>query len=91
MPKRLELPLQPIVRDKDGVLRFQKNEIVAFLLDWASQRGMSLNEMARMPFDVADREQFAQLIGYSIGGFSELDYVRDDTYARAEAASKGIS
>ena len=43
-----------------------------------------LNKLASMPFDDEDREQFAQLIGYSLGGFSELDYVSDETYDRAE-------
>lgn len=80
------LPLQPLYRDADGVVRFRENAVVRFLLDWASARGMGLNELALMPFDAADREQFAQLVGYSLSGFGELSYVTDETYARAEAA-----
>lgn len=77
-----EHPMQPLVKD-DGVVRFYPNAIVRFLLDWATPRGMSLNELAIMPFSDADREQFAQLIGYSLSGFGELRYVRDETYAEA--------
>ena len=44
-----------------------------------------MNQLALMPFTVEDREQFAQLIFYSLAGFGELSYVTDETYARAEA------
>jgi len=30
-------------------------------------------------FSQEDREQFAQLIGYSLSGFGELSYVSDET------------
>ena len=33
--------------------------------------------------DSQDREQFAQLTGYSLSGFGELSYVRMETYAAA--------
>lgn len=35
---------------------------------------MSLNELACMEFTDSDRSQFAQLIGYSVGGYGDLDY-----------------
>jgi hypothetical protein len=33
-----------------------------------------MNDLALMPFSNEDREQFAQLIGYSVSGFGELPY-----------------
>lgn len=70
-------PVQPLVRDEQGGLRFKENSIVKFL---AANR---LNELARMNFPSEDWEQLAQLIGYSLSGFGELSYVSEDTYKRA--------
>lgn len=71
-----QLPLQPIIDS-----RFRANSVVQFLLDNGPH---DMNTLACEEFDDADREQFAQLIGYSVGGFSELSYVSDETYARAD-------
>ena len=79
-------PLQPIEFDRHGVARFRGNAIVRFLLDWASERGMSLNDLALIPFSDDDRAQFAQLIGYSVSGWGDLHYVSPENYARAESA-----
>lgn len=82
-------PVQPIVQDDDGVARFKANRIVQYLLD---NGGIDLNSLARIDFPQEDREQFAQLIGYSLSGFGELSYVRDDTYAAAaRMADRGES
>ena len=75
-------PVQPLKKDNDGVLRFKKNNIVRFLLDAGP---FDLNKLALMPFSDEDREQFAQLIGYSLSGFGDLDYVSDETYDKAVA------
>jgi len=64
-------PLQPIEEDSYGVLRFKENKIVRFLLDAGP---FDLNQIALMQFDNEDRMQLAQLIGYSLDGFAELDY-----------------
>lgn len=77
-------PTQPLKKDRLGTLRFKDNAIVRYLLDWATVRGMSLNELAQLPFSNEDRVQLAQLIGYSLSGFGELSYVSDAAYARAE-------
>lgn len=74
--------------DIENRVRFQENKVVRFLYDWASSRGMSMNELSLVPFPAGDREQFAQLIGYSLCGFSELIYVRDATYERAIERAK---
>lgn len=73
-------PQQPIKMDLAGCLRFQENAIVSSLLETSS---LDMNKIAVMDFSQADREQFAQLIGYSLSGYSELSYVRDETYERA--------
>ncbi|MNR31726.1 hypothetical protein D3C85_1492550 [compost metagenome] len=62
-------------------MRFKENAIVRHLLD---NGGIDLNQLARLDFSREDREQFAQLIGYSLSGFGELGYVRDTTYAAAQ-------
>lgn len=66
-------PIQPI---EDG--RFKTNKIVEHLLD---NGGIDMNDLAILSFTQDDRVQFAQLIGYSVSGFSTLSYVDDETYA----------
>lgn len=77
-------PIQPLETDEHGVLRFKANAIVRYLLDHG---GIDLNKIATIDFPADDREQFAQLIGYSLSGFGDLSYVSDETYAAAEAMS----
>lgn len=85
-PPRATHPLQPLVRDPSGVIRFRENAIVRYLLEASKQgRRCDLNALAILPFTQEDREQFAQLIGYSLSGFGDLSYVSKGTYARAEA------
>ena len=75
-------PIQPLITDENGTVRFKQNAIVALLLD----RGrFDMNDLACMDFADEDREQFAQLIGYSLCGFSDLSYVNDRTYEAAAA------
>ena len=78
----LSHPNQPIGVSDRGVHRFKQNNIVRFLLDWASDRGMSLNQLVLMPFQDADWVQFYQLIGYSVRGFGELNF-SDEWYSKA--------
>lgn len=81
-------PIQPLFKDESGVVRFQKNAIVKYLLD----RGpITLNDLALMNFNSEDWEQFAQLIGYSLSGFSELSYVTPRTYAIAHRRARKIT
>lgn len=83
MPSDLQHPSQPLVIDDQGIIRFKRNAIVRTMLDWATPRGFDMNAIAMMTFSDEDRVQFAQLIGYSVGGFSELSYVSDEAYERA--------
>ncbi len=76
-------PIQPLLRDEHGTVRFKENAIVRYLLD---NGGIDLNKLATLPFSQNDREQFAQLIGYSLSGFGDLSYVSDRTYEKAAKA-----
>jgi len=79
------MPMQPI---DDG--RFVGNKIVRMLLD--THPAMDMNTIAMQSFTAQERMQFAQLIGYSLSGFSELSYVDDETYAAAETIeAEGVS
>ncbi len=82
-------PIQPLANDADGVLRFKANKIVQHLLD--SHPTCGLNELARMNFSDDDRQQFAQLIGYSLSGYGSLQsYVDDEAYATAAHMAGGL-
>lgn len=77
-------PYQPIDTDSQGTPRFKENAIVRYLLD---NGPFDMNKIAELPFSREDRVQFAQLIGYSLNGFSELNYVNDVDYAAAQIVS----
>ena len=72
--------IQPLMKDANGVVRFKGNAIVQHLLD--THPTCDMNHLARMGF-TDDRQQFAQLIGYSLSGYGDLSYVDDRTYAIA--------
>src|SRR5690625_158933 len=73
-------PIQPLV-EEDGVVRFKRNKIVGYLLD---KGGIDLNDIARQDFSIEDREQFAQLIGYSHAGAHDLWYMTPTVLEVAE-------
>ncbi len=82
-------PIQPLYKDTDGRIKFKANQIVRDLLHLASQHGMDLNNIACRAYSDQDRQQLAQLIGYSLDGYGELrSYVDDAAYAVAEAKSR---
>ena len=81
--KNNRMPIQPIENN-----RFVENRIVNQLLETSS---LTLNDIAIMNFTDQERMQFAQLIGYSVGGFGSLSYVDDETYNAAVKMSEGMS
>lgn len=83
-------PFQPMVL-KGGVLRFRENKIVSDLLDFATPLGFDMNHIAIKEYSQTDREQFYQLIGYSLCGFHELSYVSDKTAKKASKLAKKVS
>lgn len=86
-PQRKPLTLQPVIKDKHGVLRFKRNKLVDALYEHGVKTGLGLNELHCMEFTDEDRQQFAQLIGYSVDGYCGLSYVTDEA---AEQAAHGI-
>ena len=78
-------PIQPLIEDENGVVRFKSNSIVQYLLDHG---GIDLNQIAKMGFPQEDHEQFAQLIGYSLSGASGLSYMTDEVIDTAEEMRK---
>jgi hypothetical protein len=83
---KLRHPIQPLGDDGKGVLRFKMNAIVCYLLDHG---GLDMNKLAELDFTVEDSQQFAQLIGYSLGGYGELSYVDNLAYDAACAVADG--
>lgn len=82
-----KLPDQPVYIAPSGAVAFRGNAIV----EWLWENGhVDLNRIAIEDFPQEHREQFAQLLGYSIGGYFELSYVSDDAYIRALKARNAI-
>lgn len=73
----MKQPIQPIVDN-----RFVPNKIVEYLLN---KGGKDMNDIARLDFSDEDHQQFAQLIGYSLGAYGLLSYVSDEAYDAAQA------
>lgn len=81
-------PIQPLERDKQGVIRFKANSIVQYLL---KNGGLDLNDLVRAEaeFTRDDWDQFNQLIGYSHSGIPGVD---DEVWQAADAIFKtGVS
>ena len=84
-------PMQPVEFDARGVIRFKENKIVSYLLDLSTNGNKGgMNQIAVMPFSQEDREQFAQLIGYSVSGYGDLSYVSEDTIAKADLEAEKL-
>lgn len=83
-------PMQPLVVDAKGMVRFQENKIVRYLLDHGGISLVTISELAfEGRFSVEDQQQFAQLTGYSLSGYSELRYVTNEAHELAVAARDG--
>ena len=64
-------PTQPVIVDSKGVHRFKANAILVHL----STIGMiDMNAIACAGFSIEDQRQLAQLLGYSVSGYRDLDY-----------------
>lgn len=87
---KMNHPIQPLVKDGAGVLRFLANNIVQDLYDLHAKHGLDMNTIAQRDYPKEDRQQFAQLIGYSLSGYAELtSYVDNEAYFAAVEKSKG--
>lgn len=87
-----EEPMQPVGVDAHGTHRFLENRIVRDLLD--THPIIDMNEIAdsahRGYYTQAEQRQFAQLIGYSVGGYGNLSYVNGESCQRADALSEAL-
>lgn len=85
----MKQPIQPVIKDEHGRERFLENRLVQHLLN---KGGLDLNDLARVDATQEDRQQFAQLIGYSLDGFATLSYATDEiVYAAGEMVLEGKS
>jgi hypothetical protein len=89
-------PMQPIGWDGHHVIRFKRNAIVDYLLRECTEHGgTDLNRIAwlvaRGTFSNEDQVQLAQLIGYSVSGFGDLNYVSEDIVEQADAEAEKIA
>ena len=75
-------PNQPLILAEDGRVRFKKNKIVDKMLEFCTQHGYSLNEIAIEFYNDEDYVQLMQLIGYSIQGYGELRCISNKEYNR---------
>ncbi len=73
-------PIQPLEIDAHGTLRFKANDIIRQLVDTGV---ISMNNIAMLDVSEDDRNQFAQLVGYSLSGYGSLSYANDLTYEAA--------
>jgi hypothetical protein len=81
-------PIQPLVTDPHGTVRFQENKIVR----WMLERGKAgvrfdLNDIATGDFSDDDLMQLAMLIGYSVSGFGDLSYADPEVVAACDLAA----
>lgn len=84
---RKKLPMQPVIWDGAGTIRFQKNAVVDKLLQLAQLKGVDLNTLhvAASDAPAGDWDQFNQLIGYSVSG-CPLRTIRAKYFADKRAA-----
>lgn len=89
MSKVTHFPLQPVMTDRDGTRRFVENRIIRDLVEFSAMHGRGMHAIAEGDYTDQERQQFAQLNGYSIRGYGELSYVDDIAYEQACAQSDG--
>lgn len=71
--ENVEHPMQPLIVDDSGVVRFKRNAIIDRLFH---ERAIDLR-LDTVPIE--DVEQFWQLLGYSVSGYSDLSFIRPET------------
>jgi hypothetical protein len=76
-------PMQPVIRDEDGVPRFKENALVAYLFRHGP---LKMSQIVDLPFSEDDFEQFLQLIGYTVSGYQDYN-IREESKDAAELAA----
>jgi hypothetical protein len=75
-------PMQPLYLSANGNIRFRENVLVKYLIQHGN---IDLDDLREVDCPQEDREQLAQLVGYSLDGYGKLSYVTDETYDVAHA------
>jgi len=68
---------QPLYTDNRGILRFKENDVILYLLH---KSGITIEQVASLPFSNEDKIQFVQLIGIDIVAFEFLPFVTSDLF-----------
>jgi hypothetical protein len=76
-------PLQQVYIDYTGEPRFHANAIVQHLLTHGSIRW---DQILMMDFSLADREQIAQQLGYTVERYNELHWISQESFEASLAA-----
>lgn len=79
--------MQPVYLDEHDTARFRPNVLVQYLLD---NGAIDMNKLAHVRAPDDDRQQFAQLIGYSVGGYGDLPYCDDEVYNSAAKVTRHL-
>jgi len=81
-------PLQSIEASTNSAgnptYRFTENKLVRIL--FRTHPNLDMNMLMEIDDSSGDLEQLAQLIGYTVSGFSELTYVSDEAVVKADQA-----
>lgn len=79
-------PIQPIVTDEHGIIRYKENTVVALMVALLKERGVDLNVLHARGCDLPtdDWDQFNQLIGYSVANGPVSDDIIDAAEKMAE-------
>jgi hypothetical protein len=80
-----QYPMQPIVTDPQGVVRFEENPIVNYLATEICDLNKLTIWRSQNEVDYKYWEQLMQLIGYSVSGYGDLSHVSGKSVARADA------
>ena len=90
-PKRGDPKNPYLVRELRRLLNKEKgNAIVKWLARGENLGKMDMNEIAVQDFSQKDREEFAMLIGYSVGGAGDLSYFSDAMWERANGEAQDL-
>lgn len=79
----------------EGAIRFKANPIVVLLLEDSTERGRIDMTTIRLwvsegRASVEDLVQFTQLLGYSVSGMADLDYVPHHTLVEIDQAADKV-
>ena len=76
-------PMQPTVKDADGVICFKENKLVSFLYNECQSHSTPTDNIIKrfheLEVNINDREQFKQLIGHTVEDYNIFLSVSDES------------